>query len=74
MGIKCNKKRPTWTSSPKRVNCSCSSKKQKTKKPTKDPMEKQAKDLNTHSSKEGIQKAIKHITRCSVSIIIREMK
>ena len=49
-------------------------KKQKTKKPTKDPTEKQAKDLNTHSSKEGIQKAIKHIKRCSASIIIREMK
>ena len=63
-----------WTSSPKHVNCSCSSKKQKTKKPTTDPIEKQAKDLNTHSSKEGIQKATKHIKRYSASIIIREMK
>ena len=25
MGKKCNKQRPTWASSPKHVNCSCSS-------------------------------------------------
>lgn len=60
----------TRNSSPKQANRACAAQYQK----PNNLIEKWTKELSGHLSREGIQVAIKHMQRCSVSLSTREMQ